>query len=100
MSNTSGFLRVVDEAKCRGCGATGMSVFYEQHDVPVHSVLLMSDRDTALDYPRGDIVLGFCRACGFVSNLAFDPTRLESGTVFRQTRQIMQPSNGLDDSLP
>lgn len=26
--------------------------------------------------PRGDIVLGFCHACGFIYNLAFDPARL------------------------
>ena len=26
-------------------------------------------------FPRGDIELGFCTSCGFISNMAFDPER-------------------------
>ncbi len=32
----------------------------------------MSSEKEALDFPRGDLVLGFCEACGFISNVAFD----------------------------
>ncbi|MGH9025802.1 MAG: class I SAM-dependent methyltransferase [Acidimicrobiia bacterium] len=49
-----------------------MEIFHEQPSVPAHSVLLMSSRADAVNYPRGEIRLGFCRACGFISNLAFD----------------------------
>jgi len=37
----------------------------------------MRTREIALNYRKGDIALGFCQSCGFVSNLAFDPRRLE-----------------------
>jgi SAM-dependent methyltransferase len=50
-----------------------MSVFYRVSDVPVNSVFLVRDRKTALAYPKGDIALGFCKSCGYISNVAFDP---------------------------
>ena len=50
-----------------------MSVFYEVKGVPVHSCLMLEDRQTACNYPRRDLSLGFCRVCGFISNVAFDP---------------------------
>ena len=62
---------------CPSCSAAGMSVFYELEGVPVHSVLLLSTREEALNYPKGDIALGFCPTCGFISNVAFDPSLQE-----------------------
>ena len=40
--------------------------------VPVHSVMNIASRDEALNFPRGDIRLGFCGDCGFIFNTAFD----------------------------
>ena len=62
---------------CPGCGSRGMSIFHELKSIPVNSVLNMPTRDTALNYPKGDISLGFCHKCGFISNTAFDPTLLK-----------------------
>lgn len=42
--------------------------------MPVHQNLLMRTRAKALACRRGDIRLGFCLSCGFVTNLAFDPS--------------------------
>ncbi len=42
--------------------------------MPVHQNVLMSTRAKALACRRGDIRLGFCPSCGFVTNLAFDPS--------------------------
>ena len=50
-----------------------MTNFYEVRNVPAHSVLLMSSREKALAYPSGDVRLAWCRNCGFISNLGFDP---------------------------
>ena len=58
---------------CPNCGTTHTAVFYEIKRVPVHSVLLVTSRDEALNYPSRDIVLAFCRTCGFIYNTAFDP---------------------------
>ena len=60
-------------AECYSCGADSLRLFYEVEQIPVHSVLLMPTREAAVSYPRGDLRLGFCRACGFIQNTAFDP---------------------------
>jgi SAM-dependent methyltransferase len=71
---------------CPNCGSVGMSVFYELESVPVHSVLLLPTREEALDYPRGDIALGFCQACGFIANVAFDPSLHEYSSRYEATQ--------------
>lgn len=76
---------------CPNCGSAGMSVFYEVRDVPVHSVLLLPTREEALQYPKGDIVLGFCPICGFISNLAFDPSLHEYSSRYEST-QMFSPT--------
>ena len=58
---------------CPSCGHTDIRLFYEQADVPSHSVLLFATREEAVAYPRGSIALGFCHGCGFIANLAVDP---------------------------
>lgn len=58
---------------CTVCRSTDISVFFELDQVPVHCNLLWPERDKAINAPRGDIRLGFCRACGHIFNLAFDP---------------------------
>lgn len=57
---------------CKSCGAGGMRVFYEVRGIPVHSCMLLPTRAEALTFPRGDLALGFCSHCGFISNLLFD----------------------------
>ncbi len=58
---------------CPNCKSTGMSVFYDLNDVPVHSVLLHASREEAVELQKGDISLAFCSACGFIPNISFDP---------------------------
>ena len=62
---------------CKSCGSTGMRVFYEIHGVPVHSCMLLPTRAEALAFPTGNLALGFCSNCGFISNLLFD-SRLQN----------------------
>jgi SAM-dependent methyltransferase len=57
-------------------------VFYEARDVPVQSSLIVSSKQRAIKFPRGDIVLGFCEECGFISNIAFDPSKLDYTSVY------------------
>lgn len=57
---------------CPNCAHDELSVFYEVRNVPVHSCLMLPSRQAALDFPCGDIVLGFCENCGFITNVAFD----------------------------
>jgi len=63
-----------------------MEVFYETRQVPVHSVLLFPTRERAVDYPRGDIELGVCPRCGFISNVVFDPSKHEYSQRYEETQ--------------
>jgi len=71
---------------CPNCGSARMSVFYELESVPVHSVLLLPTWEEALNYPKGDITLGFCRSCGFIANVAFDPSLHEYSSRYEATQ--------------
>ena len=60
------------DEKCPNCDAVGLSLFYEVSNVPVHSCLMLSNAEDALDFPSGDVKLGFCDSCGFITNTEFD----------------------------
>ena len=47
---------------------------------------MLATRQEALDFPTGDIVLGFCGSCGFVYNTAFDPALLEYSERYDPTQ--------------
>ena len=57
---------------CPNCGHHELSIFYEVRNVPVHSCLMMSSKEEALNFPCGDVTLGFCENCGFITNTQFD----------------------------
>lgn len=63
----------LENTSCPSCGQQGLSLFYEVRNVPVHSCLMLPTKQEALDFPCGDIVLGFCDRCGFITNVAYDP---------------------------
>ena len=62
----------VKEHICPNCGHQELLVFYEVSNVPVHSCLMMSSQHEAVNFPCGDVVLGFCDRCGFITNTKFD----------------------------
>jgi SAM-dependent methyltransferase len=84
---------------CTACGKDGMSVFYEARQVPVHSVLLMPTRDEALRYPKGDIDLAFCPHCGFIGNIAFNPTVHEYSSRYEETQGFSDTFNAFHRGL-
>jgi SAM-dependent methyltransferase len=71
---------------CPNCLTGKMEVFHEVRRVPVHSVLLMPTREVAMNYPTGDIGLGFCTDCGFISNTLFNPNLHEYSTQYEETQ--------------
>jgi len=71
---------------CFNCGASSLSLFYDVRNVPVHSCLLIDDREEALTYPKGDIQLAFCQNCGFIENILFDPTMHEYSSRYEETQ--------------
>ncbi|MEL7036159.1 MAG: methyltransferase domain-containing protein [Cyanobacteria bacterium J06592_8] len=67
----------ISQSHCPVCASTEWSVFFQMPEVPVFCNLLWSDRQAAQNCNRGDLELAFCSHCGFIGNIAFDPTRLE-----------------------
>jgi SAM-dependent methyltransferase len=63
-----------DKLTCKSCLSTNVTVFYRLPDVPVNSCLLFTNRADAQNYPKGELALGFCGQCGFISNLRFSST--------------------------
>ena len=59
---------------CKSCFSTELELFHEVNNVPVNSCLLFDNCKEAQEYPRGKLVLALCRQCGFIGNVAFDPT--------------------------
>lgn len=84
---------------CPNCGAAPLSVFYEVKNVPVHSVLLLETLDEALNYPRGDIRLGICGACGFITNTAFNPQVHEYSSKYEATQGYSSTFNAFHHRL-
>ncbi len=67
----------LSENPCPICGSKHLQVFFEVSDVPVHCNILWPSQDVAQICPRGDIQLAYCPVCSFVTNLKFEPDRLE-----------------------
>lgn len=71
---------------CPSCLSNGMQVFHQLQNVPVHSVLNIPTREEALTFPKGNISLGFCKHCGFISNVDFDPELLKYSSDCEETQ--------------
>jgi len=59
----------------------------------VHSVVLLASREQAEQYTTGDIRLGFCPSCGFITNVAFDPTLHDYATDYEATQSYSPTFN-------
>ena len=84
---------------CPSCRTWGLETFYEVRDVPVHGVVLLPTRDEALNYPIGDIKLGFCHSCGFISNVSFDPGKHEYPARYDGTQGFSPTFNAFHNRL-
>jgi len=70
------------ELVCPVCNSVVTSVFYEMTNVPVHIGVQWPQKDMALNCPKGDIRLTFCRNCAYVWNSAFDPALVEYSEAY------------------
>lgn len=80
-------------SQCMCCGSVQIDVFYEMRGVPVNSVLLLDSLPEALCFNTRDIVLGICRECGFISNVAFDESMLEYSSRYESTQSYSPTYN-------
>lgn len=85
--------RTATAGPCPACGAATLRVFHTVREVPAHSVLLMRTRQQAVGYPRGEIALGLCASCGFISNTAFNPQLNEYDGAYEATQSFSPTFN-------
>jgi ubiquinone/menaquinone biosynthesis C-methylase UbiE len=78
---------------CPCCGSAEVETFFEALRVPVNSVLMLKSKAEALDFPRGDIVLGRCASCGFIYNTTFKPKLLEYSERYDPTQAFSETFN-------
>ena len=71
---------------CQACGSRPVEIFHDLDAAPVHSVLNIADKKAAIGFPTAKIALGFCPACGFISNTAFNARLLEYTTGYEATQ--------------
>ena len=84
---------------CPACSAGGMDVFFRLQDIPTNSCILLATREEALAYPRGDLDLAFCAACGFISNMAFDEKLTEYSGRYEETQSFSETFNAFHREL-
>ena len=71
---------------CPACGAINPRAFFQLPGVPVDSCRLVANREEAKSFPRGDLHLALCEHCGFIWNMAFDPSVQNYSAVFEETQ--------------
>lgn len=84
---------------CPSCTSTDLTVIYAIEQVPVHSVLLLPTRESAMHFPTGDITLGFCRVCGFITNIDFDANLHDYSSRYEETQGFSSTFNTFHQKL-
>ncbi len=78
--------REMMERFCPLCASPSPQVFFQRRNVPVHQNLVCASAEEARQFTRGDLLLAFCRTCGFVFNAAFDPNSLRYSAAYDTAR--------------
>ena len=65
-----------------------LEVFYEARGVPTNSCIQLDSPEEAHRYHCGDIALGFCPDCGFISNTEFDQELAEYSGRYEETQSF------------
>lgn len=96
---SAGHRATTDITTCPSCESGAMHVFYEAPSVPANSCILLSSEQEATSYPRGDVRLGFCPDCGFISNVAFNAKLTEYSGRYEETQGFSSTFNSFHKAL-
>lgn len=84
---------------CPNCGAEGLETVYEVEDIPVHSCILVPTRQEALQFPKGNLSLGWCGECGFSTNQRFDVANNDYNPQYEEVQTFSPTFNAFQSSL-
>lgn len=81
-------------ADCPSCNVHGpFEIVFRADGIPVNSCILIEQIADAAQYPRGDLLLGVCQACGVATNLHFDAGLVDYRPGY-EVSQIHSPTFG------
>ncbi len=84
---------------CPNCEIGHMDVFYKIINVPVNSCIMLKDKQSAINFPRHDIILALCNTCGFISNIAFDKTKVNYSSIYEDQQCFSTTFNSFIDNI-
>ena len=79
--------------RCPICNHGSLRDLIQIEKVPVHCCLLWPDKEKAIQTVRGDVLLSYCKSCGYIFNSGFDMEKLhyaedyENALYFSETFQ-------------
>ncbi len=85
--------------QCPSCNSENLLSFFKIPSVPVHSCLMHSTLEEALNFPTGDIELTFCEECGFISNQAYQKQHANYSPVYEDQQSYSPTFNQFSDQL-
>ena len=86
-------------SECPNCRATGLETVYEVENIPVHSCILVHSREKALDFPTGNLALGWCGSCGFATNRLFELEMNDYNPEYEEVQTFSPTFNSFSASL-
>jgi SAM-dependent methyltransferase len=86
-------------SECPNCRATGLETVYEVENIPVHSCILVPSREKALDFPTGNLALGWCGSCGFATNRLFELEMNDYNPEYEEVQTFSPTFNSFSASL-
>jgi SAM-dependent methyltransferase len=84
---------------CRACGNGGLQSFSRSSGIPVNNARVFSRREEALQVPTGDLELGICHSCGFISNVRFVPANVTYDTTYEEQQSYSPRFTAFADAL-
>jgi SAM-dependent methyltransferase len=85
--------------RCPCCSATVTRALYRVPSIPIHSCILLDTPEEARAFPRRDLELAFCDACGFIFNHIFDEAIMGYSTNFEESQHFSGTFNAFAKEL-
>ena len=60
---------------------------------------MFSNYEEAINYPSGNVILGFCDTCGFISNVAFDSQKIDYSSLAPEEQRSSATFNSFANRL-
>lgn len=84
---------------CPSCSATVTRALYRAPSIPIHSCILLDTPEEARAFPRRDLELAYCEACGFIFNHIFDEAIMGYSTNFEESQHFSGTFNAFAKQL-